>query len=125
MHIGEPKPTVNTLNPRASSTDTPVHAFIPAWHVDHMHPNFVIAIAASRRSQELTREIFRHEIGWTPWMRPGFVLEIQRRCQAKPQMKGLVPGRHGLVNWADDDRECYRLTVRIMAADVIETRRKA
>jgi rhamnose utilization protein RhaD (predicted bifunctional aldolase and dehydrogenase) len=59
-------------------------------------------------------------------MRPGFVLEIQRCCQAKPQMKGLEPGRHGLVKWADDDRQCYRLTVRIIqqAADFIETRGK-
>ncbi len=55
------------LNPRASSIDTPLHSFIPAKHVDHMHPNSVIAVAASRRSLHLTQEIFGDEVSWTPW----------------------------------------------------------
>ena len=59
------------LNPRASSIDTPLHSFIPAKHVDHMHPNSVISVAASRRSLHLTREIFGDEVSWTPWLRPG------------------------------------------------------
>jgi rhamnose utilization protein RhaD (predicted bifunctional aldolase and dehydrogenase) len=55
------------LNPRPSSIDTPLHSFIPARQVDHMHPNSVIAIAASRRSKDLTMEVFGEEVGWTPW----------------------------------------------------------
>src|SRR5258708_7663523 len=56
------------LNPRATSIDTPLHSFVPAKHVDHMHPNSVIAIAASKNSEKLTKEIFGGEIGWTPWL---------------------------------------------------------
>ncbi len=78
------------LNPRAASIDTPLHSFVPAKHVDHMHPNSVIAVAAARRSKELTEEIFGDEVGWTPWLRPGFELglELQRICQAtNPALK--------------------------------------
>jgi rhamnulose-1-phosphate aldolase/alcohol dehydrogenase len=104
------------LNPRAASIDTPLHAFVPAKHVDHMHPNAVIAVAAARRSKELTREIFGDEVGWTPWLRPGFELglEIQRRCEEQPGLKGLILGQHGLINWADDGKECYELTLRLI-----------
>lgn len=116
------------LNPRASSIDTPLHGFLPAAHVDHMHPNSVIAVAASRRSQELTAEIFGDEIGWVPWLRPGFELGLlmQREVAANPQLKGLVMGQHGLINWADDDKECYELTLRLIekAAEYIEARDK-
>lgn len=114
------------LNPRASSIDTPLHSFIPAKHVDHMHPNSVIAVAASRRSKELTREIFGDEIGWTPWLRPGFELglEMQRLAKADPKLNGLVMGQHGLIDWADDDKQCYDLTLRLIqaAAAYIEER---
>src|SRR6202011_1978792 len=65
------------LNPRASSIDTPLHSFVAARQVDHMHPNSVIAVAASRRSKELTAEIFGDEVGWTPWLRPGFQLGLE------------------------------------------------
>jgi rhamnulose-1-phosphate aldolase/alcohol dehydrogenase len=116
------------LNPRAASIDTPLHAFVPFKHVDHMHPNSVIAIAASRRSEELTQEIFGGEIGWTPWLRPGFELglELERRCKAEPHLKGLILGQHGLINWADGDKECYDLTLRLteQAALYIEARDK-
>ncbi|WP_232302658.1 class II aldolase/adducin family protein [Elstera litoralis] len=62
------------LNPRAASIDTPLHAYIPYAHVDHMHPDAVIAIAAAARSEELTEAVFGGEIGWLPWQRPGFDL---------------------------------------------------
>ena len=116
------------LNPRASSIDTPLHGFLPAWHVDHMHPNSVIAIAASRNSEALTQEIFGDEIGWVPWLRPGFELGLlmQREAEANPLLKGLVMGQHGLINWADDDRECYELTLSLIekAAHYIDERDK-
>src|SRR3982751_6640075 len=60
------------LNPRAASIDTPLHAYLPWRHVDHVHPDAVIAIAASARSEALTREIYGDAIGWLPWQRPGF-----------------------------------------------------
>jgi rhamnulose-1-phosphate aldolase/alcohol dehydrogenase len=114
------------LNPRAASIDTPLHSFIPHQDVDHMHPNSVIAIAASRRSKELTAEIFGDDVGWTPWSRPGFELglELERMCKAGPKLKGIILGQHGLINWADDGRECYELTLRLIerAAEYIEAR---
>ena len=116
------------LNPRASSIDTPLHGFLPAKHIDHMHPNSVIAIAASRSSKELTEEIFGGEIGWVPWLRPGFELGLlmQREVEAHPELKGLVMSQHGLINWADDDRECYDLTLSLIdkAASFIESKDK-
>src|SRR5258706_1235919 len=116
------------LNPRASSIDTPLHSFVPAKQVDHMHPNAVIAIAASRKSEQLTREVYGEEVAWTPWLRPGFELglELERMCKAAPSLKGIILGQHGLINWADDDRECYELTLRLIeqAAEYIEARDK-
>ena len=104
------------LNPRAASIDTPLHSFLPAEHVDHMHPNAVIAVAASRRSRELTREIYGEEIAWTPWLRPGFELglELERVARANPNVNGVVLGQHGLINWADGDKQCYDLTLRLI-----------
>ncbi len=120
--------TVYGLNPRASSIDTPLHAFIPFKHVDHTHPNAVIAIAASKNGEALTREIYGDEVGWIPWQRPGFDLglRIQSMTQANPKLKGLVMGQHGLINWADDDKACYELTLTLIekAARFLEARDK-
>jgi len=104
------------LNPRPSSIDTPLHSFLPARHVDHMHPNAVIAIAASKRSKELTREVYGDEVGWVPWMRPGFELGLlmQDAARRNPSLRGLVMGQHGLINWADDDKACYELTLDLI-----------
>lgn len=116
------------LNPRASSIDTPLHSFVPEKHVDHMHPNAVISIAASRRSREIAAEVFGNEVGWTPWLRPGFELglEMQRLAAADPRLKGLVMGQHGLINWAATNKECYELTLRLIerAAEYIESKDK-
>lgn len=112
------------LNPRASSIDTPLHSFVPFAHVDHMHPNSVISVAASRRSADLTREIFGEDVVWTPWLRPGFELglELQRVVKANPRLKGVVMGQHGLINWANGEKECYDLTLELIerAAEYIE-----
>ncbi len=104
------------LNPRASSIDTPLHGFLPARHVDHMHPNSVISIAACDRSRELTQDIFGGDVGWVPWLRPGFELGLmmQREVEQNQSLKGLVMGQHGLINWADDDKECYELTLELI-----------
>jgi rhamnulose-1-phosphate aldolase/alcohol dehydrogenase len=104
------------LNPRAASIDTPLHSFLPARHVDHMHPNSVIAIAAARRSRELTAEIFGGEVVWTPWLRPGFELglELERIAKSNPGVKGVILGQHGVINWANDNKECYDLTLDLI-----------
>ncbi|PWU11973.1 MAG: bifunctional rhamnulose-1-phosphate aldolase/short-chain dehydrogenase [Verrucomicrobia bacterium] len=104
------------LNPRASSIDTPLHSFVPYKHVDHTHPNAVIAIAASKNGRKLTQEIYGEEVLWTPWQRPGFDLGIhlQEICRKHPKAKGVILGQHGLINWANDDLECYELTLRLI-----------
>src|SRR5688500_806222 len=97
---------VFALNPAVGSIDTPLHAFLPARHIDHMLPVSVIAIAASADQAALTAEVFGDEVGWLPWQRPGFDLGLvmQRAAEANPRLKGLVMGQHGLINWADDDK---------------------
>jgi rhamnulose-1-phosphate aldolase/alcohol dehydrogenase len=120
--------TVFNLNPRASSIDTPLHAFIPRRHIDHMHPNAVIAVAASRDQVELTKKIYGDEVGWVKWQRPGFDLGLimEEAAKENPNYKGLIMGQHGLIDWADDDRECYDLTLRLIeqAAEYIEAHDK-
>ena len=108
--------TVFNLNPRASSIDTPLHGFIPFKHVDHTHPIAVIAIAASQDGERLTKEIYGDEVGWVDWQRPGFDLGLVMRDKLKqnPNLKGLVMGQHGLINWADDDKACYELSLTLI-----------
>jgi rhamnulose-1-phosphate aldolase/alcohol dehydrogenase len=105
-------------NPRAASIDTPLHAFIPRAHVDHMHPDAVIAIAAARDSERLTREVFGGEVGWLPWQRPGFDLGLKLEAMARenPALKGIVLAGHGLFTWGDTAKECYRTTLRVIQA---------
>jgi rhamnulose-1-phosphate aldolase/alcohol dehydrogenase len=104
------------LNPRAASIDTPLHGFVPYTHVDHMHPDAIIAIAAAKNSKELTSRIFGDEIGWLPWRRPGFQLglDLEAFVRANPAAKGVVLESHGLFTWADDAKACYELTLQII-----------
>lgn len=104
------------LNPRPSSIDTPLHAFVPAKQIDHMHPNAVIALAAAKNSAQLTREIYGDDVIWTAWQRPGFDLglKLEQVCRDHPQAKGVILGSHGLINWADDDKACYELTLDLI-----------
>ncbi|WP_312409644.1 bifunctional rhamnulose-1-phosphate aldolase/short-chain dehydrogenase [Shinella sp.] len=104
------------LNARAASIDTPLHAYVPKRHVDHMHPDAIIAIAASANSKALTRQIFGGEIGWLPWKRPGFELGLwlETFCRENPDAKGVVLESHGLFTWADDAEACYGLTIDII-----------
>lgn len=104
------------LNPRAASIDTSLHAYLPYAHVDHMHPDAVIAIAATKRSRELTREIYGDEIGWLGWRRPGFELglELSRFAADNPNAKGVVLESHGLFTWGHSAKDCYETTLRII-----------
>ena len=121
--------TTFNLNPRASSIDTPLHSFIPAKHVDHMHPNAIISVAASRRCQELTKEIFGDEMAYVPWMRPGFELGLamQEIVQKNPAVRAIMMGQHGFISWHDDDKVCYAETLRFIekAAQYIEDKYQA
>jgi len=118
--------TTFNLNPRASSIDTPLHSFLPGKHVDHMHPNAIIAIAASARGEELTREIFGGDMAYVPWMRPGFELGLamERIAAAQPEVRAIMMGQHGFISWADDDEACYTLTLDLIerASTYIEER---
>ncbi|MDQ0468235.1 bifunctional rhamnulose-1-phosphate aldolase/short-chain dehydrogenase [Labrys wisconsinensis] len=109
------------LNPRAASIDTPLHAFVPAAHVDHVHSDAVIALAASRNAEELTKTVFGGEIGFLPWQRPGFDLGLKLEAVAKsdPKLVGVVLGGHGLFTWGPTSKACYQTTLRIIqtAAD--------
>jgi rhamnulose-1-phosphate aldolase/alcohol dehydrogenase len=103
-------------NPTVPSIDTPLHAFVPHAHVDHMHPVSVIALATAEDGPRLTREVYGDDIIWTDWQRPGFELglELQRIVREHPNAKGAILGQHGLINWADEDRECYELTLDLI-----------
>ena len=104
------------LNPRAASIDTPLHAYVPYRHVDHMHPDAVIAIAATTNSRALTEQIYGDEIGWLPWRRPGFQLglDLSRFAAENPEAKGVVLESHGLFTWGDTAKESYETTLRII-----------
>ena len=104
------------LNPRAASIDTPLHAYINKPHVDHMHPDAVIAIAASKDSRALTQEIFGDDIGWLPWKRPGYELGLmlEQYFNDNPNSKGVVLESHGLFTWGDSAEESYNTTVEII-----------
>jgi len=118
-----PHATFN-LNPRPSSIDTPLHAFVPYKHVDHTHPNAAIAVAASKHSQALTKRIYGDDVIWTPWQRPGFDLglQLEQVIRDNPKARGVILGQHGLINWANDDKEVYELSLELIdkAAQYIE-----
>jgi len=104
------------LNPRAASIDTPLHAFVPFNHVDHMHPDAIIAIAAAKDSRRLTREIFGQTIGWLPWRRPGFQLglDLEDFVRNNPQARGVILENHGLFTWGHEAKSCYETTLAII-----------
>jgi rhamnulose-1-phosphate aldolase/alcohol dehydrogenase len=117
---------VFNLNPRACSIDTPLHTLVPYQHVDHLHPNAVIAVAASVNQERLCREIYGDEVIYVPWQRPGFDigLRIEQLIKDNPQAKGVLLGHHGMSSWSNDDQTCYETALEIIdrAARYIEAR---
>ncbi len=107
---------VFNLNPRACSIDTPLHTLVPYRHVDHLHPNAVIAVAASVNQERLCKEIYGEEIIYLPWQRPGFDigLRIERLIEARPQARGVLLGHHGMSSWSNDDKTCYETALEIV-----------
>lgn len=104
------------LNPRAASIDTPLHAYVPRKHVDHVHADAIIAIAASKNSEELTERIFGDRIGWLPWKRPGYELGLwlEKFCLENPDADGVVLASHGLFTWGYTAKECYDTTIDVI-----------
>src|SRR4051794_28446112 len=107
---------VFNLNPRACSIDTPLHTFVPYQHVDHLHPNAVIALAASVNQRKLTAEVYGDDALYVPWQRPGFDigLAIEDAIRTHPRARGCVLGHHGMSAWANDDRECYETSLGLV-----------
>jgi rhamnulose-1-phosphate aldolase/alcohol dehydrogenase len=105
------------LNPRAPSIDTPLHAWLPFTHVDHVHPDALIALAASSAGASVTREIFGGEVGWLPWKRPGFELALWLRdlVDKDPKLRGVMLANHGVICWGDSARSCYDNTIDLIA----------
>ena len=105
------------LNGRAASIDTPLHSLLPFAHVDHVHPDAIIALAASSGGEAATREIWGGRIGWLPWKRPGYTLGVMLRdyVRANPGVEGVMLAGHGIICWADSARACYEHTVALIA----------
>jgi len=112
------------LASKAPSIDTPLHGFLPFKHIDHLHPDAAIAIAAAKDGKRITQELFNGEIGWVEWQRPGFDLGLKlRQClQENPGIKGIMLGSHGLFTWGDTAYESYvnTLTVIERCAEYLE-----
>ena len=104
------------LDSRAPSIDTPLHAFLPFKHVDHVHADSLIAIAASKDGEKITQELFNGELSWVPWQRPGFDLGLQlkKSLDENPGIRGIVLGGHGLFTWGDTAEECYKNTLDVI-----------
>lgn len=98
---------------RSASIDTPLHALLPFAHVDHVHPDSIIAIAAARHGEAIAREAFGGEFGWIPWQRPGFDLGLRLRdaVRGNPDIRGVILASHGLVTWGDTSKACYQNTI--------------
>ena len=116
------------LDSKAPSIDTPLHGLLPFAHIDHLHPDALIAVAAAKDSEKVTKEIWGDTMGWVPWQRPGFDLGLQiEKCLAdNPGIRGIVLGSHGLFTWGDTSYECYMNSLEVieMASQFIEKKIK-
>ena len=111
------------LDSKAPSIDTPLHGLLPFKHIDHLHPDALIAVAAAKDSEKVTKEIWGDTMGWVPWQRPGFDLGLQlEKCLAdNPGIRGIVLGSHGLFTWGDTSFDCYMNSLEVieMASEFI------
>lgn len=116
------------LDSKAPSIDTPLHGLLPFKHIDHLHPDALIAVAAAKDSEKVTKEIWGDTMGWLPWQRPGFDLGLQlEKClNDNPGIRGIVLGSHGLFTWGDTSYECYMNSLEVIetASEYIEKRIK-
>jgi len=116
------------LDSKAPSIDTPLHGLLPFKHIDHLHPDALIAVAAAKDSEKVTKEIWGDTMGWVPWQRPGFDLGLQlEKClNDNPGIRGIVLGSHGLFTWGDTSYECYLNSLEVieMASEYIDKKIK-
>jgi rhamnulose-1-phosphate aldolase/alcohol dehydrogenase len=117
------------LNSKAPSIDTPLHAFLPFKHIDHLHPDAAIAIAAAKDGNKITKELFKGTIGWVDWQRPGFDLGLKlKKClDENPGIRGIMLGSHGLFTWGETSHQCYVNSLEVIeqCASYIETHVRA
>lgn len=113
------------LSSKAPSIDTPLHAFLPFKHIDHLHPDAAIAIAAAKDGQRITEELFGGRIGWVDWQRPGFELglKLEKCWMENPGIQGILLGSHGLFTWGHSAYESYINTLEVIekCAEYIES----
>jgi rhamnulose-1-phosphate aldolase/alcohol dehydrogenase len=104
------------LNSKAPSIDTPLHGFLPFAHIDHLHPDAAIAIAAAKDGKQITQDLFGGKIGWVEWQRPGFDLGLKlKQClDENPGIRGIMLGSHGLFTWGDTAFESYINTLEVI-----------
>src|SRR6201992_3399291 len=104
------------LSSKAPSIDTPLHGFLPFAHIDHLHPDAAIAIAAAKDGRKITQDLFEGKIGWVDWQRPGFDLGLQlRQClDENPGIRGIMLGSHGLFTWGDTAYDSYLNTLEVI-----------
>ncbi len=104
------------LSSKAPSIDTPLHGFLPFKHIDHLHPDAAIAIAAAKDGKRITQELFNGTIGWVDWQRPGFDLGLKlAECvEQNPGIRGIMLGSHGLFTWGDTAYESYVNTLEVV-----------
>ncbi|MDN3594809.1 bifunctional aldolase/short-chain dehydrogenase [Zunongwangia endophytica] len=116
------------LDSKAPSIDTPLHGLLPFKHIDHLHPDALIAVAAAKDSEQVTKEIWGDTMGWVPWQRPGFDLGLQlEKClNENPGIRGIVLGSHGLFTWGDTSYDCYVNSLEVIekASEYIENKIK-
>jgi rhamnulose-1-phosphate aldolase/alcohol dehydrogenase len=117
------------LDSKAPSIDTPLHGLLPFKHIDHLHPDALIAVAAAKDSKKVTHEIWGDTMGWVPWQRPGFDLGLQlEKClHDNPGIRGIVLGSHGLFTWGATSYECYMNSLEVieMASEFMKKKIKA
>jgi rhamnulose-1-phosphate aldolase/alcohol dehydrogenase len=104
------------LNPRAASIDTPLHALLPFSHIDHVHPDAIIALAASSNGEEATQAIYGDAVGWVAWQRPGFDLgvRLKEHIRSKPTLRGVMLAGHGIICWGETSKSCYDNTIDLI-----------
>lgn len=116
------------LSSKAPSIDTPLHGFLPFKHIDHLHPDAAIAIAAAKDGKRITKELFNGKIGWVEWRKPGFELglELKKCLDENPGIRGIMLGSHGLFTWGDTAYESYINTLEVIetCADYLEKNMK-
>src|SRR3984885_15106773 len=112
------------VHSKAPSIDTALHGFLPFKHIDHLHPDAAIAIAAAKDGKQITQKLFNGKIGWVEWQKPGFDLGLQlKQClDENPGIRGIMLGSHGLFTWGDTAYESYINTLEVVetCADYLE-----